>query len=55
MLPKGGDRHRDLAGERPLKSGVLPYPRYHLPGYESFRGSLSAAASPLSLGIGAEL
>ncbi len=44
-----------LREKRPLKSGLLPYPRYHLPGYESFRGSLTGAASPVSLGIGAEL
>ena len=51
----GSPSSRPFGRSTRLKIGLLRYRRYHLPGYESFRRSLSAAASPVSLGIGAEL
>ena len=53
--PKVETFNKTLREKRALKSGLLRHPRYHLPDYESFRGSLSGAASPVSLRIGAEL
>ncbi len=37
--------------KRDLAQGVLPYPRYHLPDYETFRGSSAALAHSLPIPV----